>query len=466
MSAPCINAMYVHSTSMGYGRFGTYVTQGLEERGIQIFDHLPMPNEPKDGIREVAYSTDGTRTGLAKVACWFSVPTHARGWYKDQIPLLFTMFESQRIPESFRKVLHEFKTVIVPSDHNVELFSKYHPDVRACYLGVDPKQWFFLARKAPEVFFTFLIGGSGPRKGTDLAYKAFRTLWPKEGSWSREGPVPRLVMKNPRGEQYYGERVEMVTGKISGHAEVDLYANAHCYLQPSRGEGFGLQPLQALAQGCPTILTAAHGHGSFAHLGYGLDSKPSHSAYFIYGDAGDWWEPDFDQLCDYMKYVYENYDEAVQKGVEAAETVAKEFTWGNTVDRFLEIVGPENLVPYTGSKEWYEPRQRRYRIVTNQDWSCQAAGIQYRFKAGQEYYEVADIKRLLFEANLLTPECVNADDHGLALEQIHDLAEYTAANSHCHACGQQLNTRPTYADQIMEKLELNDTSEPSKEWIY
>lgn len=441
--------MYVHSDSMGYGRLGVRVAEELERRGIIVYDHLPLPHEVKDGIREKAYSTDGDRTGISKLAVWISVPTHARGWYDGQIPIMWTMWEATRLPETFRSTLHEFHTVIVPSDQNVDIFSEYHPDVRACYLGVD-EQWFFLARKKPELFFNFLIGGSGPRKGIDLAYKAFRKVF---STWPKDGPVPRLIMKNPRGEQYYGDRIEMITGRISTHAEVDLYANAHCYLQPSRGEGFGLQPLQAIAQGLPTILTAAHGHASYAHLGYGLDSKRSQSSYFIYGDAGDWWEPDFDQLCDYMLYVYNNYDDACVRAIESADVVAKQFTWKNTVDRFIEIVGEENFVPYQGNMKWHEPEQKLFRVVTNKDWMCQAAGVTYQFKKGQVYHEVADVKRLLFEANLLDPGCLDETDHGLALEQIGDVENYTAAHSHCQLCGQQLNTQPTYADKLFEEME-------------
>lgn len=441
--------MYVHSQSMGYGRLGVSLAQELESRGITIYDRLPLPYEAEDAIREKAYSTDGERTGLSKLAVWVSVPTHARGWYKDQTPIMFTMWEASRVPETFRSTLHEFETVIVPSDQNKEIFSKYHDNVQTCYLGVEADKWFYLARKKPDMFFNFLIGGSGPRKGTDLAYKAFRRVF---ATWPKDGPVPKLIMKNPRGEQFHADRVEVVTGRISAHAEVDLYANAHCYLQPSRGEGFGLQPLQAIGQGCPTILTSAHGHASYAHLGYGIDSKPSQSAYFIYGDAGDWWEPDFNQLCERMEYVYNNYDDACDMAQQSAEVVAKDFTWGNTADRFLEIVGMDNLTSYDGRMEWQEPKQRLFKIVTNQDWQSQAAGVTYQFKKGQTYHEVADMKRLLFEANLLDPVCLDNDDAGLAVEQVEKLDNYTASNSHCQLCGQRLGSKPTYADELYEEM--------------
>ena len=60
------------------------------------------------------------------------------------------------------------------------------------------------------------------------------------------------------------ERIHLMTGKLTSEEEVALYSMCHVYVQPSRGEGFGLRPLQAIAQGCPTIATNAHGHAAFS----------------------------------------------------------------------------------------------------------------------------------------------------------------------------------------------------------
>ena len=177
-------------------------------------------------------------------------------------------------------------------------------------LGVDTERWVYVPRTMPTTRFNFLIGGRGQRKGTDLAYKAFRKCFPNN-SWPEDMPVPYLILKSPRPEDHYGDRIENVGGYLDGPDERDLYASAHCYLAPSRGEGFGLQPLQAMAQGLPTILTAADGHEAFAKYGMGLSSKLEKAGYFIYGD-GEWWEPDFDELCDTMLWTYYNYAEAVE----------------------------------------------------------------------------------------------------------------------------------------------------------
>jgi hypothetical protein len=104
-------------------------------------------------------------------------------------------------PESFRESLHRFDTIMVPSEQNLELFSQFHPNVRYVPLGIDPAVWHYEDRMPTDRFFRFLIGGSGKRKGTELAV-AFKKLWGKEGSWG-DGPIPMLMMKNPKAEQFF-----------------------------------------------------------------------------------------------------------------------------------------------------------------------------------------------------------------------------------------------------------------------
>jgi glycosyltransferase involved in cell wall biosynthesis len=450
-----LSLLYVHGESLGYGRLGVNLAKELTFAGHTIYDHLPGPDDTL-----MAHLNEGRCEGIAETVCWISVPTHARGWWKGQRPVIFTMWESSALPESFRENLHEFDLIVVPSQQNLELFSRYHNNVKCVPLGVDPALWHFIPREEPGLFFDYLVAGSGARKGTDLAFRAFRALWGKDGSWG-DGPVPRLVMKNPRGEEFYGDRVEMISGRLGAQQEVDLYARAHCYLQPSRGEGFGLQPLQAIAQGCPTILTAAHGHEAFAHLGLGISAAPAPSAYFIYGDAGDWWEPSFDELCDRMRWVYDHYHEACADAQKAAWDVTRRFTWAHTARSFLEALGPGYDGDYTGPLEWFNPEVKRFPVIVRKDWHAEIAGTAYQFKRGQTFWEVADVKRILFEADLLDPACLtpvgpNGEtewDTGLTAAQVEKIPAYTAAWSYCETCGTKLGTGERRSDdELVEEF--------------
>jgi glycosyltransferase involved in cell wall biosynthesis len=428
-----LNLQYVHDNGMGYGRFGMNVARALANLGVTVYDHLDCPPEVGPG------PPDDRVAGRSNVVCLLSVPSHGRGWWKAQVPVVFTMWEAMKLPESFRENLHRYDTVIVPSEQNRELFSRYHDNVKYVPLGVDPTVWRYEPRTDPGTQFRFLIGGSGARKGTDLAVKAFKLLWGKDGSWG-DGPVPWLIMKNPKAEQHYGHRIEMYAGRLSDDDEVNLYRSAHCYLQPSRGEGFGLQPLQAIVQGCPTVLTDAHGHKAFSHLGLPIGSVPAKSSYFIYGEAGEWWEPNLDELCDQMLDVYNNYDRHVQRAKVNAE-LAREFTWENTARKLIDAIGPERLGPYDGPDEWFTVDKLKYKVVTRRDSDCEIAGVKMFFTAGQEYWQDADIKRIMFEAGILDPICLDDDDpdaSGLTEDQVARCGKYRAEHADCPTCGKPL----------------------------
>lgn len=428
---PELSMGWVHAKHMGYGRYGSYLAETLRDLGVTVYDD-------QDGHEKT------------NVVCWVSVPTHAEGWWEGQVPIISTMWESSRLPEQFRDTMHEFDTIIVPSPHNVELFSQFHPNVKYVPLGVDPKRWHYVPRETPTNDFRFLIGGSGNRKGVDLAVRAFKTVF---RTWPDDMPVPRLMLKNPRGEDYYGDRIEMITGRMPAEAEVQLYEKAHCYLQPSRGEGFGLQPLQAIAQGIPTILTDAHGHESFAQLGVPIGYSMSKSDYFMYGDAGEWWEPDFEDLCEQMWDVYMNYPSHEARAFISAAVVADHWTWEQCGRKFIDAIGADRLErPYAGSGEWYKPDARLYPVVTDRDYYGEIASRQLFYRKGETYWETADVKRILFEGNVLDPSCLNDFDMGLAQEQVDRLDAYQADKEFCPTCHQRMNSQPTKADEILAGL--------------
>lgn len=431
-----LHMLYVHSTALGYARMGVKIADALTRRGVAVDDTLDESADLRDASE------------LKHLVCWMSTPTHARGWYDGQRKVILTMWESTFMPESFRQGMDSFDQIIVPSEQNLELFSRYHPNVVKVPLGVDTREWCYRKRVPPSREFKFLIGGSGHRKGQDLAYAAFRKVFK---TWPKDMPRPVLQFKSPRPVDFLGERIEVIGGRITDEAERDLYGQAHCYLQPSRGEGFGLQPLQAIAQGLPTILTDAHGHAEFAYLGYGLSSKPTKAGYFLYGEAGEWWEPDLDELCQQMEYVYYNYDAACEYAEMASAAAHKHFSWEVCAERFVKAIGQHHFTqPYEGDGTWVKPTIRRYLVRVLKPWSCEIAGYHHQFTPGKDYWEVADVKRILMEGlGILDPSCVVISpdsglpievETGLTEEQLSRFTAYSARREFCWTCHQRLGS--------------------------
>jgi glycosyltransferase involved in cell wall biosynthesis len=464
-----LTLLHVQSGAIGYGRLGVELHKALEAKGVDVYDGLEFPPEIRAKMSEGdLLVADGRRTKKTNAVGWVSVPTHARGWHEGQWPFVFTMWEATWLPESFRDSLHNFPMIVVPSMHNVELFGEYHDNVRYCPLGIDPDKWAFTERRSGPTF-DVLVGGSGGRKGLDVAITAFAKAFP-EGSWG-DGPVPRLILKSPKANLGLpddlrndlpfpsSDRLTIISGRLPPEDEVVLYQTAHVYLQPSRGEGFGLQPLQAIAQGLPTVLTDAHGHEAFAHLGWPVGHDLVKAGYFIYGDHPDmkWWEPKVDDIVDHLRAIYDDYEGAKAIAARASDEARREFTWERTADHFLDALDGAHLAEPKMTGGWFVPETKLYHVRVNRPWAADIAGVHYRFDEGKDYYELSDIKRILFEGGILDPVCLERthisddqvfDGNGLTEDQAEQVGAYRASKAFCRACQQQINSSPTKADLL------------------
>lgn len=288
-----------------YGRFGVEMRRALESLGVEDAGDIGLEPENYEGDTSIPVK-DAKEIDLARVALWLSTPPHVRGWYEGQFATIFTMWESSDMPAGFRQNLHHFDRILVPSLQNRELFSRFHPDVRYVPLGINEDQWGYRPRPAIEREFRFLSAGYGPRKGCRQVADAFLKVFPRGEAPSKLAPVPRLILRSR--DDIVGPGITAIPQTLGRQQEIDLYASAHCFVSGSKGEGWGFMPFQAIGQGCPTILGMGHGHSAFAHYGIPIGTNPFRcDKATFWGDGGEWWEPDFDQMCEAMWDVYNNY---------------------------------------------------------------------------------------------------------------------------------------------------------------
>ncbi|MDL1969854.1 MAG: glycosyltransferase family 4 protein [Candidatus Desulfofervidaceae bacterium] len=111
--------------------------------------------------------------------------------------------------------------------------------------------------------------------------------------------------------------------KLKGHLRdkeiIELYRKAGLFIFPSLYEGFGLPPLEAMACGCPVVVSNAA-------------SLPE-----VCGDAAYYVDPyDVDSIAEgiYKVLTDENLRQSlIQRGLERA----KLFSWGKTAEQTLEV---------------------------------------------------------------------------------------------------------------------------------
>jgi glycosyltransferase involved in cell wall biosynthesis len=156
-----------------------------------------------------------------------------------------------------------------------------------------------------------------PRKNLEAALGAFECL-------ADAGAEHHLVVAGARGwsddelvarfeRARLSSRIHLV-GRVADDALVTLYRGADCFVFPSRGEGFGLPPLEAMACGTPVVASRA-------------SSVPE-----VVGDAGVLVDPD--DVADFaggLERVIGSpaiREDLVRRGRERA----KEFSWARCAE--------------------------------------------------------------------------------------------------------------------------------------
>jgi glycosyltransferase involved in cell wall biosynthesis len=102
--------------------------------------------------------------------------------------------------------------------------------------------------------YLLTVGSLQPRKNLEAALAAFERLPGDEhelvvvgGRGWGDADLLERIRRSPASE-----RVRL-TGRVSDETLVELYRGAECFVFPSRYEGFGLPPLEAMACGTPVV---------------------------------------------------------------------------------------------------------------------------------------------------------------------------------------------------------------------
>ena len=212
---------------------------------------------------------EGFRSGLpataqfhdqASVAVLMYDPSKPHSFLRGQHRALYTMWETSVLPPKYYRLLGGYDQIIVPCEHNRELFSEHAKNIFVVPLGVDTKFWKPTPRPANKRFRFHAGGSMWLRKGLDVVVEAFEKAG-LDAELHIKVPLERLVPKRT-----WPSNIVLHTGWMSKWDQFEWYNKADCFIGASRGEGFGLMPLQAMALGIPTIITATSGQAQYANL--------------------------------------------------------------------------------------------------------------------------------------------------------------------------------------------------------
>jgi glycosyltransferase involved in cell wall biosynthesis len=248
-------------------------------------------------------------------------------------------WETTTLPASWIGKINQFDAVFVPCRQNIVDFrnSGVKIPIELIHWGIDPNK-FHPIERVPNRPFTFgTLGALSIRKGTDVLISAFREAFPTEKD-------VKLICKTSFNNYPFAvkdSRIEVQMMQVSNKELMDnFYKRVDCFAFPTRGEGFGLTPLEAMATGIPAIVTGWSGPLEYMtpEVGWLIDHTMVPAIDFtkhVYKEnCGDWAEPSKEHLKQLMRYAYEHQDEVRAKGAQAAEYVNQNWLWRDRIKEY------------------------------------------------------------------------------------------------------------------------------------
>lgn len=236
--------------------------------------------------------------------------------------------------------IHDFSSITMPGRHRLKTIASYNLFIgrsleRAQHIAAvsravaeEAVHWFGVPRakitlvpNGVDEFFTpdghgeddyiLFVGTVEPRKGLDDLVAVWESL---------AEPRPRLIVAGGEGWRVSLPKTIQRAGYVDRTRLRDLYRRARVFVYPSRYEGFGMPPLEAMACGAPVIATRTGAIPEYA------------------GDAALLVDPgDRDALHDALVRVLRDRalrDDLRSRGPERA----RQFGWDESAKRMTEIL--------------------------------------------------------------------------------------------------------------------------------
>jgi len=346
-----VNAKFLSQPITGVQRFASELSKKLRD-----FDEKIIFVSPKNIIHnDLAQELDARPVGKKTGVLWeqYELPKYLKSLDK---PLLINLANAAPINYQNQIVtIHDLGFKIKPEWYS-KLFSYYYnflipriaknskliltvsncsktdliqylkvPEykVKVIYNSVSEDFKLPLNKKAVEPYI-LAVSSLDPRKNFNNLIQAFNLVKSLNFKLIIVGAENKIFTKPEFKRLIQNNKNIVLTGYISDAKLIDLYQNATAFIYPSFYEGFGIPPLEAMACGCPTIVSK-------------VSSMPE-----IFKDACHYVDPYcIEDIARGIELVLNNdmyRTELCRRGLEIVE----KYSWADSAKKLVQVINSIN----------------------------------------------------------------------------------------------------------------------------
>ena len=287
--------------------------------------------------------------------------------------VMYTVFESDILPDGWKESLETTDLVITASEWGAKVLrnSLANTPVEVVPEGIDISQFHHwnritdktsaLYKEGKQEFYFLSIAKLEDRKGISELLTAFSMAFS-----TKKHVKLTLKIHNPLDKNYMKRFEKMLPVNIADQVIIaknndkkeamsnkeisNLYKSSHCFVFPSKAEGWGLPLLEAIACGTPYLATHYSGqteylkHFSQRHseIKYSMEAIRSEDFFvfhqFTTGAQPQWAQPDVESLSENMQKIYNEWEELHEDTIKNSQLARKLFSWRASTETLLDVL--------------------------------------------------------------------------------------------------------------------------------
>ncbi|MES2345818.1 MAG: glycosyltransferase [Chlamydiota bacterium] len=348
----------------GIGRQSVELIKALKDEMSVAYFPVRETN-PKDVPEDILAILNGGKKNKSKVAILedvFQQPGD-RAWYKmvkrtshEQIRIAYSLVESTKIPPEWVSGMNcYFDAIVVPDRFLVDVYKNSGVEIPifelplGLYLDRFFEEPLRSSSKKPMVFG--YLGSCIGRKNHLRIIQGFAKAF-----GNRDDVILRMnyrygqedVIQKIREEiDALGlENIQFTNIPLDSVAYLNYFKTLDCYVSASKGEGFSIQPREAMALGIPVIATNNTAQETICNSGYvrSIPSKIEEPALYWWGKVyGKQFDCEINDIAKAFLDMFENYDYYLKQTADAREWVHS-YEFKNLKNRYINLVKPKKVI--------------------------------------------------------------------------------------------------------------------------